>query len=67
MKLYQSLSSISIIGIFLMTIQILFFKKYFSQSLNNIVLYLLILFLVIFPIAEGLKKRAIKKHENKYH
>lgn len=66
MKLYPLLSRISICGIFILTIQILFFKKYFTLGVNKVVLLLLILLLVIFPIAEVLNKRAIKKNENKH-
>jgi hypothetical protein len=65
MKLLQLLSRISIFGIFILTVQILFFKKYFPQNINNILLYFLIVLLVTFPIVEILKKKA--KHENKQH
>ena len=67
MKTFRLLSNISICGIFILTIEIFFFKKYFAQSVNLVLLYTLIALLIIFPIAELLKKRTIKKNERKYH
>lgn len=66
MKLYQLLLWLSRIGVLTLTIQILFFKMYFSPITNKVGLYFLILFLAIFPIAKILERRAFKKHENKH-
>lgn len=51
----------------ILIVQAVFFEKYFPPFLNSIFLYLLIAFFIIFPIAEILKKRARKKHENRYN
>lgn len=67
MRFFQLLSRLSIIGLFLVTIQIIFFEQYFSPITNRALLIIGTVFFVIFPIAEFLKKRAKKKHENKQY
>ncbi len=66
MKQYQIISRLSIILMFVFMVQIFFFKKYFSPEINKLVLYALIICFIIFPIVEILKRREIKKNENKY-
>lgn len=60
MNWLQLLNKISIVGILILTIKIIFFEKYFPQSINRMFLLILIALIIVFPITEIQKKKNIK-------
>ena len=56
-KLLKNISTIAIVGVFIITIQKFFFRDKVTEAFNNVTLYVLLALLIIFVVVEILKKK----------